>query len=115
MNTVVVLGVASREEISRRFVRTMETGKPAGTLISFESPALLWQMLTPRRWDILKAITGAGPVSISNIARRVGCDEKTVQGDVQALLGCGILSKTADGLVVFPFDKVHVDFMLEAA
>ncbi len=115
MNTDVVLGVASREEISRRFVRTMETGKPAGTLISFESPALLEQMLTPKRWDVLKAITGFGPVSIRDVARRVRRDAKAVQGEVRALLGCGILSKTADGLLVFPFDKVHVDFTLEAA
>jgi len=40
---------------------------------------------------------------------------KAVHGDVQALLGCGMLSKTDDGLIVFPFDKVHVDFILEAA
>jgi predicted transcriptional regulator len=114
MNTVM-LGVASREEISRRFVRAMETGEPEGTFISFESPALLWKMLTPKRWDILKAMTGAGPVSIRAAARRVERDVKAVHGDVQALLGCGILSKTDDGLIVFPFDKVHVDFMLDVA
>ena len=49
---IVMLGVASREEISRRFVRAMETGEPEGAFISFESPALLWKMLTPKRWDI---------------------------------------------------------------
>lgn len=114
MNTVL-LGVASREDISRRFVRAMETGQPQGAFISFESPALLWKMLTPKRWDILKAMTGAGPVSIREAARRVERDVKAVHGDVQALLGCGLLTKTDDGMIVFPFDKVHVDFMLEAA
>jgi predicted transcriptional regulator len=111
----VVLGVASREETSKRFVRALETGQAQGAFISFESPALLWKTLTPKRWDILKALTGAGPVSIREIARRVDRDVKAVHGDVHALLGCGILTKTDDGLIVFPFDKVHVDFMLEAA
>ncbi len=111
----VMLGVASREEASRRFVQAMESGKPQGNFISFESPGLLWKMLTPKRWDILKAMTGAGPLSIREAARRVGRDVKAVHGDVQALLGCGILSKTDDGQIVFPFDRVHVDFALEAA
>ncbi len=111
----VMLGVSSREEVSRRFTRAMETGEPQGEFISFESPALLWKMLTPKRWDILKALTGAGPVSIREAARRVERDVKAVHGDVQALLGCGILSKTDNGMIVFPYDKVHVDFMLVAA
>jgi predicted transcriptional regulator len=114
MNTVI-LGVASREEIGRRFARAMEMGEPEGAFISFESPALLWKMLTPKRWDILKVLTGAGPLSIREAARRVERDVKAVHGDIHALLGCGILTKTDDGLILFPFDKVHVDFMLEAA
>jgi hypothetical protein len=38
---------------------------------------------------------------------------KAVHGDVQALLKAGILQKTEKGLIVFPFDTVHVDFMLK--
>ena len=35
--------------------------------------------------------------------------------DVTALLNAGILSKTDDGMIVFPYDAIHVDFMLKAA
>ena len=97
------------------FIRAKETGQPQGDFISFDSPAHLWKTLTPKRWEILKVLTGAEPVSIRETARRVHRDVKAVHGDVQALLGCGMLSKTDDGLIVFPFDKVHVDFILEAA
>lgn len=65
----------------------METSEPQDSFISFASPALLWKMLTPKRWDILKALTGAGPVSIREIARRVQGNVKAVHGDVKALLG----------------------------
>ena len=111
----LMLGVASREDVSRRFIQAMETGKAQGSYITFETPADLWKTITAKRWDLLKAMTGAGPLSIREASRRVGRDVKAVHGDVHALLNCGILSRTDDGLIVFPFDQVHVDFMLAAA
>lgn len=47
--------------------------------------------------------------------RRVERDVKAVHGDVTALLNAGLLSKTDDGMIVFPYDAIHVDFMLKAA
>jgi hypothetical protein len=38
-----------------------------------------------------------------------------VHGDVHALLEAGVIDRTGEGLVVFPYDAVHVDFMLKAA
>ena len=53
-------------------------------------------------------------MSLREAARRVGRDVKAVHGDVHALLDVGILQKTAEGRIVFPFDAVHVNFMLAA-
>ena len=60
-------------------------------------------------------MTGAGALSIREAARRVERDVKAVHGDVTALLNAGLLSKTDDGMIVFPYDAIHVDFMLKAA
>ncbi len=49
-------------------------------------------------------MTGAGPVSIREAARRLGRDVKAVHSDVHLLLDAGILQKTDDGRIVFPFD-----------
>jgi predicted transcriptional regulator len=49
------------------------------------------------------------------VARRLDRDVKGVHGDVQALLKAGILQKTDKGRIVFPYEAVHVDFMLNAA
>jgi hypothetical protein len=38
-----------------------------------------------------------------------------VHGDVQALLKAGILDRTDNGGIVFPYDELHVDFVLRAA
>jgi predicted transcriptional regulator len=114
MNTVTI-GITSMEEISERFVTAWETGEPQGAHIGFLSVEDLWKTLTPKRWEIIKALTGAGPLSIRETARRVGRDVKAVHGDVQALLNSGILNKADNGRIVFPYDAVHVDFIVKAA
>lgn len=114
MRTVVV-GVSSREEANARIMRALNTGKPQGAYRSFESTAELWRTLSPKRWDVLKVMTGAGALSLREVARRVERDVKGVHTDVHALLNAGLLDKTDDGKIVFPFDAVHVDFMLQAA
>src|SRR5258708_151521 len=98
----VTLEVSTREETDRRLLRAFEA-QPQGGFISFESPALLFKVLTQKRWELLSALTGVGPVSLREAARRVERDVKAVHGDVHALLKAGILQKTEDGRVVFPF------------
>lgn len=112
---IVVIGVASREEVNARFMRALETGKPQEAYRSFESTADLWRTLSPKRWEVLKAMTGAGALSLREVARRLERDVKGVHTDVHALLNAGLLDKTDDGKIIFPFDAVHVDFMLKAA
>ena len=83
--------------------------------ISFASPELLWRVLTAKRWELLRAMTGQGPMTLRQAARRVGRDGKAVHGDVNALAAAGLVLRHADGRFEFPFDAVHVDFMLRAA
>jgi predicted transcriptional regulator len=111
----VTLDVRPLRETLDNFVHVWQTGEASSPRISFESPALLFKVLTGKRWELLNALTGAGPVTIREAARRVARDVKAVHGDVHALLNVGILSRTDDGRVVFPFDDVHVDFKLKAA
>jgi predicted transcriptional regulator len=97
------------------FTHAWKSGKTSAPRISFESPELLFKMLSGKRWELLNAMTGAGPISIREAARRVERDVKAVHGDVTALINAGILSKTDDGMIVFPYNAIHVDFMLKAA
>lgn len=98
------------------FVRVWKTGKAEKSArISFATPELLWKVLTAKRWELLKAMCGAGPMSIREAARRVGRDVKAVHSDITALLNAGVLDRVEDGRVVFPFDAVKVEFLLHAA
>ena len=98
------------------FVHAWKAGKPQRTArVSFATPELLWRVLTEKRWELLKVLCGAGPVSIREAARRAGRDVKAVHGDVTALLKAGVLDRTEDGRIVFPFEAVKVEFLLQAA
>ena len=112
----VTLEVCSPSEAMAGFVRSWKTGKHhKSARISFATPELLWKVLTAKRWEILKALCGAGPVSIREAARRVGRDVKAVHGDITALLNAGVLRRAQGGGVVFPFEAVKVEFLLQAA
>jgi predicted transcriptional regulator len=111
----VTIGITRIKEASERFITAWETGQPQGAHIGFESEEQLWKTLTLKRWQVLKTMTGAGELTIREVARRVGRDVKAVHGDVKVLLLCGLLDKADNGKVLFLYDAVHVDFMLRAA
>ncbi|HZP92888.1 MAG TPA: hypothetical protein VFB20_08410 [Burkholderiales bacterium] len=110
----VTLSVSDRQTVKQRALDAM-SGKRRGAHISFASADLLWKVLTAKRWELLKAMAGGGAMTLREAARRTGRDVKAVHGDVHALLAAGVLRKTADGKIEFPFDAVHVDFVLKAA
>ena len=112
----VILDVRSPSDSVADFIHGWKTGKGQQVArISFASPELLWQVLTAKRWELLKALCGTGPISIREAARRVGRDVKAVHGDVTALLRAGLLDRVEAGGVVFPYEAIKVEFMLKAA
>ena len=112
----VVLEVRAPEKTMANFVQSWKTGKPERSArISFATPELLWQVLTAKRWELLKVLCGAGPISIREAARRVERDVKAVHSDITALLNAGVLDRAEGGGIAFPFEAVKVEFLLEAA
>jgi predicted transcriptional regulator len=112
----VTLDVRAPGEAMADSARVWKTGKAEKSArISFATPELLWRVLTAKRWELLKAMCGAGPISIREAARRVERDVKAVHSDITALLNAGVLDRVADGRVIFPFQAVKVEFLLHAA
>jgi len=112
----VTLEVRVPDEAMADFVHAWKSGKAQRTArIAFATPELLWKVLTAKRWELLKALCGAGPVSVREAARRVKRDVKAVHGDITALVAAGILNKTESGRIEFPFEAVKVEFLLQAA
>ena len=112
----MILDVRSPGKAMQDFTLAWKTGKAAKTArISFATPELLWKVLTAKRWELLKTLCGAGPMSIREAARRADRDVKAIHADISALLNAGVLERDDDGLVVFPYEAVKVEFLLQAA
>ena len=82
--------------------------------LAFGSWEDVHRVLAPKRLAIVRAMTGHGTLSIREVARRVGRDFKSVHTDVDMLLRNGVIDKSGQG-IVFPYDRIHVEFDIEAA
>lgn len=80
----------------------------------FPSYDRVYQVLSPKRLELVQAMAGRGPLSIREVAALVGRDVKGVHTDVTKLVNAGILDKTPDG-VAFPYEAIQFDFKLSAA
>jgi predicted transcriptional regulator len=107
----VTITVDSTASFKQR-VKAAFAGKRQQERISFESFDLLWKVLAPNRMALVQTLTGAGPVTLREAARRVGRDVRAVHSDVHMLLQAGVLRKDGEGRIEFPYTAVHVDFMV---
>jgi predicted transcriptional regulator len=99
----IILGVETQGDLTRRILATARGQRKAGDdRISFESVGDLWRVLAPKRMEIVRVITGAGPLTIREVARRVDRDFKRVHSDVTLLLDAGFWSERKVGAWNFP-------------
>lgn len=107
----VILGIETQTDVTHRILAAAKGPSKVGDdRISFEDVSALWRVLAPKRMEIVRKMTGTGPLTIREVARRVGRDFKAVHSDVTMLANAGILERTERGSVEFPYDRVHVEF-----
>ena len=114
----VVFSIETLDGALADFATAWKTGEgDASARIGFETWELMHKLklLSPKRLDIVRAMAGAGPLSIREIGRRVGRDFKGVHSDVSLLVETGVVDKDASGKLIFPYDKIHVEFEIPAA
>ncbi|MEA1052673.1 transcriptional regulator [Lamprobacter modestohalophilus] len=112
--TTLTIDVSSLDAAKER-MRAAFAGKPQGCRFTFLNEEALLAMLTPNRWRILKALTGAGPLGVRELARRVERDVKGVHTDAHVLAKCGLIDRTEDGKLLLPYDAVQVRMEYRAA
>jgi predicted transcriptional regulator len=104
------------EESLARVAEAARTGQPADPVatFTFSSPAQLFSVISPKRWELIEHLQKIGPSSMRGLARSLGRDVKRVHEDVAALLDWGIIERTEDNKIHIPFDVIHADFDLRA-
>src|SRR5436305_14505397 len=110
----VTIGIADVKDTKKRMRRAF-AGHNEGAFIGFASVELMWKVITPKRWELMRAIAGAGALGIREIARRFGRGVKCVHGDVAALLRAGVLVRGEGRRIEFPCRVVRVEFVVGAA
>jgi predicted transcriptional regulator len=111
---ILTIDVSTIEATKAR-MRDAFKGKGTATArYSFLSAEDMARMLTPSRWRIIAAMTGAGALGVREVARRVERDVKGVHNDLSALASNGLIDREGDKYL-FPYRQVKVAFELRAA
>lgn len=105
---------AALKKMGERFIKAWKTGKSAGDTLAFESPAALFRVLTPKRWELIERLQELGPSSVRGLARELERDVKRVHEDVGILIDCGLIVRTEDKKIRVPYDVIRAQFDLSA-
>ena len=104
-------------EASRRAVHTMQAlqdGLPVTPYfgVSFTEVGQMLTAFTPRRWELIAALREAGPMTVAELARRLGRNYKNVHTDVAQLVEWMAVAREVDGRVGVPWSEIIVDMKL---
>ena len=114
MNTLII-GNQTHEQRRASIARAVTSGAAeSAARLDFDRLEDAWKVISEKRWGIIQAMTGAGPLSIREIARRVGRDVRAVHSDVTMLHHAGVIDRAQDGRMVFPYDVIQFDFTFDA-
>ena len=88
--------------------------RAAEVRLTFDSLPALLRNLTPARWTLLEQLKRHGPLSINELARRLGRHYKNVHTDVSRLIELGLIERHADQRVAVAWDVVTAEMRLAA-
>ena len=117
MPKTLYVGVSARDDALDRFEAAwhLASGRKAPAplaLLSFADLPLLAKNLSPARWELLKRLKAAGPLTIFALAKLLERDYKNVHTDVSRLLELNLLEKNQDGLVSVSWQAVKAELRL---
>ena len=84
-------------------------------VIGFASMETLLKVLTAGRWRLLRTLRAAGPLSIRRLARLLERDYRGVHADVTALVDVGLITRTAEGRITVPWDRISAEMDIDLA
>ena len=120
MKKHLLVGIKGVRESAQEFVeawRRAEQGRSVEQPMErlyFEDLATMLRVLTPRRLEVLKVVHEVGPVSVRGLAGRMKRDYKNVHHDLQVLERAGLVTRSPDGKLTVPWNKIIAEIALAA-
>ena len=117
MSKALYVRLSSREDSLDRFEAAwhLASGREAPAplaVLSFADLPLLTKNISPARWDLLKRLKKAGPLTVFALAKLLERDYKNVHTDVAQLTSLGLIQKTNENLVHVAWDAVRAELKL---
>jgi len=120
---ILTIKVEEPKRVAKKLLKTLEKASLGGTLeeeqtLTFPSVEKLFKILTPARWEIVKALQTREFKSIRDLAKFLGRDYSNVWKDIQILNDLGIVEveKTERGYRVYiPYERIVMEFPKTAA
>jgi predicted transcriptional regulator len=102
------------EDSGDRFKKVWATGKAGPAVFTFSSPAQLFSVISPKRWQLIERLQHLGPSTVRGLARALDRDVKRVHDDVMAMIDWGLVERNEQGQVHVPYRVIHAAFDLKA-
>ncbi|OLP61574.1 transcriptional regulator [Xaviernesmea oryzae] len=102
------------EDAAARFREAWAGRGDSQVVLTFSSPTQLFEVLSPKRWQLIETLQATGPQSLRALARALGRDVKRVHQDVHQLIDWSLIAHDEAGRVFVPFEVIHADFDLRA-
>ena len=117
MPKTLYVRVSTRDDALDRFEAAwhLASGRAAPAplaVLSFADLPLLVKSLTPARWELLRRLHGAGPMTVFALAKLLERDYKNVHTDVSRLIELNLIERTETSLVRVSWDAVRAELRL---
>ena len=81
-------------------------------VLSFDNLPLMLRTLSPARWALLQKLSAEGPLSIYELAKRLGRDYKNVHTDVTQMAAIRLIERQADATIAVPWELLRAELKL---
>jgi predicted transcriptional regulator len=102
------------KEAGERFKRVWKSDKPSHAVFTFSSPAQLFSVISPKRWQLIEHLQHLGPSTIRGLTRSLDRDVKRVHDDVTTKIDWGLVERNNRGLAHVPYSVINAEFDLRA-
>ena len=93
--------------------RRLVMAKEADFHVSFKDAVRLFEVLTPKRMELLRELHGLGPVTKYALAKHLCRDYSNVHKDVKELKRLGLVELDREKKVFVPWDSAEIRFSLK--
>jgi predicted transcriptional regulator len=114
LHVTVGEGLGAAAERAAQAMKALQAGEapPRYFGVNFAEVGQMFATFTPKRWELIAALREAGPLTVAELARRLGRNYKNVHTDVAQLVEWLAVERDAQGRVCVPWSAIVVDMKL---